>query len=328
MNDLPKKLQSLISQWPQTVTIVFSQSQEKLLESIISHCQNRRRIQKLMLRGEPDSAWILEQSVEGKIVVGLGAGSVMDAAKVLSLQPQNESELISLFHQSGLKPQSIVRKTRLCLIPSHFSSGAWAARTAVISHNHQKMTILSPSLLPDQCLILPELALSISPKMRINSSYDTVSHWLELYSHVPESEKLWLRSLEGWIEDFTVHLKTPDCPRLFSLSQWLYSDSVPLTISSWPLHVLAHSLDTSLKFGHAQVMATLLPLALKSYPKVHSTGKLLAKQFLKSYPVSPLPLSHQDIQQAIQRAYNMNPYRQPDWQPYFDSILDSVPQKP
>ncbi|MBW7875734.1 MAG: iron-containing alcohol dehydrogenase [Candidatus Cloacimonetes bacterium] len=325
---LQKKLKSLISQWPKSVTIIYSPSQSGLIENIETYCEGKYRIQIIKLQGEPDTQWVLNQAVSGKIIVGIGGGSVMDAAKVLSLAPKNEADLSTMFHEMGANPKSVKRKYRLCLIPSNFSSGAWASRTAVISYKDLKMTILGPDLIPDAVLILPELAISLSPELRVMSSYDTLSHWFELYSHVPISEKLWLRSLEGWLEDFTQHLQNTNYQKLFLLSEWLYSDFVPLTISSWPLHVLAHCLQTGGKSSHSSILATLVPRAIERCHNLEPTGKILAQKFLTQFPAPKIPLRPDDLKDAIQRATSISPHRLPDWQPYFDAILDSNPQKP
>ncbi|WP_086614009.1 iron-containing alcohol dehydrogenase, partial [Klebsiella pneumoniae] len=115
-----------------------------------------------------------------QMVVGIGGGSVLDVAKLLSvlLHPEAPS-LTSLL--AGEQPQR-----RICslLIPATAGTGSEATPNAILAIPEQqtKVGIISPVLLPDYVALLPELTTSMPPSIAASTGIDALCHLLECFT--------------------------------------------------------------------------------------------------------------------------------------------------
>ncbi|HHL1415066.1 TPA: iron-containing alcohol dehydrogenase [Klebsiella pneumoniae] len=115
-----------------------------------------------------------------QMVVGIGGGSVLDVAKLLSviLHPEAPS-LTALL--AGEQPQR-----RICslLIPATAGTGSEATPNAILAIPEQqtKVGIISPVLLPDYVALLPELTTSMPPSIAASTGIDALCHLLECFT--------------------------------------------------------------------------------------------------------------------------------------------------
>lgn len=129
-----------------------------------------------------DVAEIVSQlgASQPQMVVGIGGGSVLDVAKLLSvlLHPQAPT-LTALL--AGEQPQR-----RLCslLIPATAGTGSEATPNAILAIPEQqtKVGIISPVLLPDYVALLPELTTSMPASIAASTGIDALCHLLECFT--------------------------------------------------------------------------------------------------------------------------------------------------
>ena len=100
-----------------------------------------------------------------QMVVGIGGGSVLDVAKLLSvlLHPEAPS-LTSLL--AGEQPQRRICSLLILAIPEQ----------------QTKVGIISPVLLPDYVALLPELTTSMPPSIAASTGIDALCHLLECFT--------------------------------------------------------------------------------------------------------------------------------------------------
>lgn len=114
------------------------------------------------------------------LVVGIGGGSVLDVAKLLSVlcHPQSPG-LDSLL--AGTKPTE--RLTSL-LIPATAGTGSEATPNAILAIPEQntKIGIISPVLLPDYVALLPELTTSMPAHIASSTGIDALCHLIECFT--------------------------------------------------------------------------------------------------------------------------------------------------
>lgn len=115
-----------------------------------------------------------------QMVVGIGGGSVLDVAKLLSVLLHPEAPSLTAL-LAGEQPQR-----RICslLIPATAGTGSEATPNAILAIPEQqtKVGIISPVLLPDYVALLPELTTSMPPSIAASTGIDALCHLLECFT--------------------------------------------------------------------------------------------------------------------------------------------------
>ena len=121
---------------------------------------------------------------EPEVVIGLGGGSSIDAAKAMWVfyeMPDTKWEVVSV--PFSLPPMR--KKARYIAIPSTSGTGTEVGIGAVITDRAAspptKKSIDSYELTPDIAILDPELCLTMPPEVTANTGMDVVSHALEGY---------------------------------------------------------------------------------------------------------------------------------------------------
>lgn len=113
------------------------------------------------------------------MVVALGGGSVMDAAKCIAAMVVNPGSIVDY---EGVENKFENRRTQpLVTMPTTSGSGAEIAGWAVITDTSRsyKMSIGSEYLTPDVALVDPVLTLDLPPRQTAYSGFDALSQAIE-----------------------------------------------------------------------------------------------------------------------------------------------------
>lgn len=114
-------------------------------------------------------------------VVGIGGGSVLDLAKLVSAQLNNEQTIEEIIGIGKLKPRS----TYLVCIPTTSGTGSEVSPNAILldQTDDLKKGIVSPHLVPDASYIDPLLTLTVPPKVTAATGLDALVHCIEAYTN-------------------------------------------------------------------------------------------------------------------------------------------------
>jgi alcohol dehydrogenase class IV len=115
------------------------------------------------------------------LVVGIGGGSVIDAAKAISGLATNSGDILDYLEVIG-RGNPLTKAGLPCVaIPTTAGTGAEATKNAVIaSLEHQvKVSLRSPFLLPRIALVDPELTYSLPVKVTIATGLDALTQLIE-----------------------------------------------------------------------------------------------------------------------------------------------------
>jgi len=117
------------------------------------------------------------------VVIGIGGGSVMDAAKAIAALVTNQRPLLDYLEVIG-KARPLERKPLPCIaVPTTAGTGSEVTRNAVIrSPEHRvKVSLRSPDTLPDLALVDPELTLSLPPELTAATGFDALTQLIEAF---------------------------------------------------------------------------------------------------------------------------------------------------
>jgi alcohol dehydrogenase len=128
--------------------------------------------EKLMLQVAPSNP---------DVVIGIGGGSVLDIAKLIAAQLDNEQQLKDYVGIGLLKG----RKKKLICVPATAGTGSEASPNAILvdDTDNQKKGIISPFLVPDIVYVDPLLTISVPPQITAATGLDALTHCLEAYTN-------------------------------------------------------------------------------------------------------------------------------------------------
>jgi acetaldehyde dehydrogenase/alcohol dehydrogenase len=151
-----------------------------------------RRVQVFSeVQPEPDEATIrrgvaLLERAQPDLVVALGGGSVIDAAKAMRLfyeHPEKNLEDLTLpFLDPRKRAADYPREAhtvQLVAVPTTSGTGSEVSPAAVVTVGDHKETLVDYCLVPDVAIVDPLLTLSMPPSVTVDSGIDALTHALE-----------------------------------------------------------------------------------------------------------------------------------------------------
>jgi len=138
------------------------------------------------IRNEPTIEDIAKGVEEAKakavtLVIGIGGGSVIDAAKAISGLATNTGDILEYLEVIG-RGNPLTKAGLPCVaIPTTAGTGAEVTKNAVIAslEHRVKVSLRSPFLLPRIALVDPELTYSLPAKVTIATGLDALTQLIE-----------------------------------------------------------------------------------------------------------------------------------------------------
>ena len=203
-------------------------------------------------------------------VIGIGGGSAMDVAKLISAFLKNEQSIHDAFGINKLK----ARNTYLACAPTTSGTGSEVSPNALIivkepaTGKESKKAVISPFLVPDAVYVDPKLTLTLPPSVTAITGMDALTHCIEVYVNkfahpftdtiALEGVKLISRNLKIAYDDPN-NLEARERLALGSLFGGLCLGPVNTAAT----HALAYPLGDLFKLPHGLTVAVLLPYVFK-----------------------------------------------------------------
>lgn len=119
------------------------------------------------------------------VVIGVGGGSSMDAAKGIAMMASNEGDLWDYVQIGTGKRLPFARpRLPLILIPTTAGTGSEGNKTAVITNSETKEKVGVRTDFPSAAYVDPELTLSVPARFTALQGYDAFCHLMEAFVSV------------------------------------------------------------------------------------------------------------------------------------------------
>ncbi len=244
--------------------------------------------------GTIDSVGEMVRAAQPDLIIGLGGGSALDAAKSIALLAKNPGK-IEDYEGKARYTQSPLP---VLAIPTTCGTGSEVTWVSVITHTTRqfKMSIKGPEMFPAVAVVDPDLLLTLPPGLVASTGLDALTHAVEAFTVKPatfltdyialEALRLILNSIEGAYQDIKVNSTAREEIMKGSLVAGLAFGNSDVG----GVHCLSESLGAILDTPHGIansiflpfVMEFNLPVAAKKYAKIAQMAGLSDKDELSS----------------------------------------------
>jgi alcohol dehydrogenase class IV len=203
---------------------------------------------------------------DADVIIGLGGGSCIDAAKGVAILSGNGGRILG--YEGVDKVVNPIPPT--VMVPSTSGTGADVSQFAVVTDtaNHIKITIISRTLVPEISVIDPRLLITMPEWLTAATGLDALTHAVESYvsrAHNPLTDQHALHA----VRLITEHLRrSVERPRLagprVGMAQGALEAGVAFTNAILgATHAMSHQVGGLLDAPHGVVNGVLLPHVIR-----------------------------------------------------------------
>ena len=286
---------------------------------------------KTVLRGKKD---MLE--FEPDLVVALGGGSTMDAAKIMWAFYEHPDLEFEDIIEVGSMPK-LRNKAKFIAIPSTSGTASEITAFSVITDTKKKIKypIVSPEIVPDAAIIDPQIPATMPPQITANTGMDVLAHAVESFTSTNASDytdALSLKAIEMVFEylpraykngnDMEAREKMHNASAIAGMA---FSNS-----SLGIIHSLAHKIGGEFYITHGLANAILLPYVIEfNYQAAEAKFKTIEKTLdIKSLADSIRELNKSlDIPASFAEIENAK-YNADEFEAILDRMSENAHQDP
>ncbi len=221
----------------------------------------------------------LARRIEPELIIGLGGGSVLDAAKAAAVLGTNPGliEDYEGFRRYAAPPLPVLA------VPTTCGTGSEVTKGAVITDTQRpfKMSIKGPELFPTAAIVDPDLLLSLPAAVIASTGLDALTHAIEAFTSRPgnlitdmfalQAVKDILRAIEPAYQDIAGNTAARESLMYGStLAGFAFGNS-----DVGAVHCLAESIGALFDTPHGVANSIFLPFVMR-YNLPACTGKYAA----------------------------------------------------
>lgn len=200
------------------------------------------------------------------VVVGIGGGSVLDVAKLVAAQLENDQTLRDIVGIGLLKG----RRKKLICVPATSGTGSEVSPNSILVDNadNQKKGIISPYLIPDIVYVDPLLTISVPAPITAATGLDALTHCLEAYTNKFAHPFIDMYAFEG-MRLIAAHLvnvvqdgEDEEARTQVAMGSLLGGFCLG-PVNTAGVHALSYPLGSTFHLAHGLSNAMLLPYVMK-----------------------------------------------------------------
>ncbi len=199
-------------------------------------------------------------------VVGIGGGSAMDLAKLISVLfsgEQQTDEIIGIGNVKG-------RHVRLITASTTAGTGSEVTPIAVLTDTAAglKKGVVSTHIIPDVAIVDPELSIGVPPAITAATGMDAITHCIEAYTNKFSHPIIDLLALQGIqlmyknLETAVIDGENLEARTAMALGS-LYGGMCLGPVNTAAVHALAYPLGGTFKISHGMSNSVLLPFVMQ-----------------------------------------------------------------
>lgn len=209
------------------------------------------------------------------LIVALGGGSVLDAAKVMRLlyeHPELSLNELSLPFLDARKRVAhypeMAHKVRLVAVPTTAGTGSEVSPAAVLTMGSRKATLVDYSLVPDMAIVDPELTLTLPPTITADTGIDALTHAIEAAVSIfaspytdafcVQAARLIFESLPKAFADGSDLKARTSMSNAATIAGLAFSNAF-VGVN----HALAHAVGAAFHISHGRANGIFLPLVIR-----------------------------------------------------------------
>lgn len=209
----------------------------------------------------------IARNIKSDLVIGLGGGSVLDAAKGIALLATNPGRIEEYEGRERYKNAPLP----VLAIPTTCGTGSEVTWVSVITHTERrfKMSIKGARMYPAVALVDPDLLLTLPSHLVASTGLDALTHALEAYTSKPasyltdllalEASRLIFRNLPAAYQDIEHNSEAREGLMLGSLLAGMAFGNSDVGA----VHCLAESIGSLYDTPHGVANAVFLPFVME-----------------------------------------------------------------
>ncbi|MBD3261132.1 MAG: iron-containing alcohol dehydrogenase [Candidatus Altiarchaeales archaeon] len=235
---------------------------------------------------EPDDKLIeesLDHAQDADIVIGLGGGSVLDAAKAVAVLAENNVALCDVLEDNTLLTEPSLP---FLAIPTTSGTGSEVTRVSVVSDTVRdvKISFRSKHMYPDYAVVDPALTLSCPRPVTASTGLDALTHALESYTSrasTPVTELFAYESLKLIEESLLGAYQRGDNIgfRQKMAKASLFAGMALSNSGVGMCHGIAHAIGHRFRIPHGVICGFLLPYSVQENGVVQEKYSQAAQAF-------------------------------------------------
>jgi len=204
------------------------------------------------------------------MVVAVGGGSAMDAAKAMVLFyefPELNFDNVLERNKAGLIPTQRT-KTGLICVPSTSGTGSEVTRGTVVTNAKEslKVPIMTDCLRPDVAILDSAITMTMPPNIAAETGMDALTHAIEAYTnHSLDdfNEALCLAAIKGIIKWLPISYKEATLESREKIHNYQAMAGIGFAnVGLGMVHGIAHSFGAMYNLAHGVTNAIILPFVL------------------------------------------------------------------
>ncbi len=207
----------------------------------------------------------MARKIKPDVIIGLGGGSVMDIAKLVSVMWAGQQQLADI-----VGPNRVIQRfSQLILIPTTAGTGSEAGIRALVTNSdtQAKMAVESPFMCADLAILDPELTMSVPPELTAVTGIDAMAHCVEAFTNIRAHEVIdgYARMGFGNVGKYLERAVKDGSDQIARAGMMLasYYGGICLgPVNTAAGHALAYPLGTRLKLPHGLANALIFPHVL------------------------------------------------------------------